>query len=42
MHQLKEKGIFMVEEDQERIPDSNDNNSGAIANDAKAVDDNRG
>jgi hypothetical protein len=39
MHQLKEKGILMVGQDQERIPISYDNNSGIGRDDANAVDD---
>jgi hypothetical protein len=42
MHQLKEKGILKVEQDPERTPDSYDNNSGTIANNANAVDEHGG
>jgi hypothetical protein len=38
MHQLKEKGIFMVTQDQERIPISYDNDSGTFRDYANAVD----
>jgi hypothetical protein len=40
MHQLKEKGIFMVAQDQERIPISHDNNSGTNRDNANTFDDN--
>jgi hypothetical protein len=38
MHQLKEKSIFMVVQDQERILISHDNNNGTIRDYANAVD----
>jgi len=38
MHQLKEKGIFMVAQNRERIPNSNDNNTGITRTTASAFD----
>jgi hypothetical protein len=38
MHQLKEEGIFMVVEDQERIPSSHDHNTRISRDNANTVD----
>jgi hypothetical protein len=39
MHQLKEKGILKVAQNQKRKPFSYDNNSGTVRDNARAVDD---